>query len=165
MGQRLRLLLQEAQLLKVVRRQAHEVALPRDRDLERLADPPRRVGRQTGAVADVEAVDRLHQAADRLLEQVGVAQGVVAEALGDVGGEADVGGREAMFQVNVAVVQAADGGDAAGLAAAVLADELGHRPRLQRRAVLAQPAKVADRVRTNSFLQSQNWSAVPVFFR
>ena len=113
-GQGLALLLEQAEFLEVVRRQADEVALAGDGDLERLADPPGRVGRQPGAVAHVEAVDGLHQAADGLLEQVGVAEGVVAEALGDVGGEADVGRGEAVLEVDVAVMEAADGGDALG---------------------------------------------------
>ena len=92
-GQGFGLLLQQAEFLQVVRRQADQVALAGDGDLQRLANPPGRVGRQAGAVADVEAVDRLHQAADGFLKQVGVAEGVMAEALGDVGGEADVGAR------------------------------------------------------------------------
>src|SRR5262249_54955773 len=82
-GQGLRLLLKEAEFLEVVRRQADQVALAGDGDLERLADPPGRIGRQARAVADVKAVDGLHQATDSLLKQVGVAEGVVAEALGD----------------------------------------------------------------------------------
>ena len=84
------------------------MALPGDGDLQRLANPPGRVGGQPGAVADVEAVDGLHQAADGFLEQVGVAERVMAEALGDVGGEADVGGGQAMLVVDVAIVEPAD---------------------------------------------------------
>jgi hypothetical protein len=95
-------------------------------------------------VADVEAVNRLHQAADRLLEQVGVAEGVVAEALGHVGSQADVGRCQAVLEVDVAVVQPADRQRLAGLSVAVVADELGHRPGFQRRPVLAQPRKVPD---------------------
>ena len=101
-------LLQEAEFLQVVRRQADQVALPGDGDLQRLANPPGGVGRQARAVADVEAVDGLHQAADRFLQKVGVAQGVMAEALGDVGGQADIGGSEPVFAVDVAVVQPAN---------------------------------------------------------
>src|SRR5262249_55533463 len=77
-------------------------------------------------------------------EEVGVAQGVVAEALGDVGGEADVGGGEAVFTVDVAGVHAPDGDHAARLGVAVVADELGHRPRLPRWAVRPQPREMAD---------------------
>ena len=104
-----RFLLQQAEFLQVVRRQADEVALAGDGDLQRLANPPRGVGRQAGAVADVEPVDGLHQAADGFLQQVGVAEGVVAEPLGDVGGEADVGRGEPVLVVDVAVVEPADG--------------------------------------------------------
>ncbi len=55
-------------------------------------------------MADVEAIDRLHQTADGFLEEVGVAQGVMAEALGDVGREADIGGGQAMLQVDIAIM-------------------------------------------------------------
>ena len=95
-------------------------------------------------MADVEAVDGLHQAADGFLKQVGVAQGVMAEALGDVGGQADVGRGQTVLEMDVAIVQPADREDIAGFVVAVIADELGHRPRFQRRPVLAQPRKVAD---------------------
>ena len=114
-GQGFGLLLQQAEFLEVVRRQADQVALAGDGDLQRLANPPGGVGGQAGAVADVEAVDGLHQAADGFLEEVGVAQGVMAEALGDVGGQADVGRGEAVLEVDVAIVQAADGGHVAGV--------------------------------------------------
>ena len=62
-------------------------------------------------MAHVEPVDGLHQAADGFLQQVGVGEAVVAEPLGDVGGEADVGAGEAVLEVDVAVAQAADGDD------------------------------------------------------
>ena len=90
-------------------------------------------------MADVEAVDGLHQAADRFLEEVGIAQGVMAEALGHVGGQADVGGGEPVLEMDVAVVDAADGDVSAGIAVAVIADELGHRPGFHRRPMRAQP--------------------------
>ncbi len=60
----------------------------------------------------------------------------MAEALGNVGGEPDVGGSEAVLEVDVAVVQPADAWDGPGLVAAVFADELGHGPRLEGRPVL-----------------------------
>jgi len=50
----------------------------------------------------------------------------------------------AVLAVDVAVVDAADGDDAAGFVAAVVADELGHRPGLERRAVRAQAREVAE---------------------
>ena len=62
-------------------------------------------------MADVEAVDGLHEAADRFLQQVAVAERVVAEPLGDVGGEADVRAGEAVLEVDVPVVEPADGHD------------------------------------------------------
>src|SRR5579883_153395 len=128
----------------MVWRQADQVALPGDGDLQGLANPPRRVGRQAGAVADVEAVDGLHQPADGFLQQVGVAESVVAKALGDVGGEANVGRGEAMLKVNVAIVQAANCHDTASVIIAVVADKLSHGPRLQSGAMLAEAGEVAD---------------------
>ena len=59
-------------------------------------------------MADVEAVDGLHQAADGFLQKVGIAQGMMAETLGDVGGQADVGRGQPMLAMDVAVVNAAD---------------------------------------------------------
>ena len=107
-------LLEQAEFLEVVRRQADQVALAGDGDLQRLPNPPGRIGGQPGAVADVEAVDGLHQAADGFLEQVGIAQGVMAETLGDVGGQADVGRGQPMLAVDVAIVDPADRGRHAG---------------------------------------------------
>ncbi len=56
-----------------MRRKAHKVALAGNGDLQGLPDPPGGIGRQTGAVADVKAIDGLHQTANRFLQQVGIA--------------------------------------------------------------------------------------------
>ena len=138
------LLLKEAEFLKVVRRQADQVALAGDRDLQRLANPPGGVRRESRAVADVEAVDRLHEAADGFLQEVRVSEAVVAEPLGDVGREADVRRSEPMLVMDVAIVQTTDGGLFAALRGDVLADELGHRPRFERRSAGAQIREVSD---------------------
>ena len=122
----------------MVGRQADQVALPRHGDLQGLANPPGGISGQPGAVRHVESVDGLHQAADGFLQQVRVTQGMVPEALGHVRGQANVRRGEAVLQMDVTVVQAADGRDRTGLVAAVLADELGHGPRLHRRSMLAQ---------------------------
>ena len=107
-------------------------------------------------MADVEAVDGLHQTADGFLEQIGIAQGVMAEALGDVGGQANVGRGQAMFEVNVAVVEAANRHDAAGFIIAVVADELSHGPRLQRAGDAGGGGRsCGSSTRTNSLLVSQ----------
>ena len=45
------------------------------RPLDRLLDPPARVGAEAGAVLRVEALDRLEQADVALLDQVGQATG------------------------------------------------------------------------------------------
>ena len=148
-------LLQKAEFLQVVRRQADQMALAGDRDLQRLANPPGRVGGEAGAVADVEAVDGLHQAADGFLQQVGIAEGVVPEALGDVGGQADVGGSQAMLAVDVAVV---DRRMAAicGFLIAIVADELGHGPGFQGGTMArASLGKWRIKTLTSSLLHSQ----------
>ncbi len=69
-SQRFRFLLQQAKLLKVMRRQADQVALASNGDLQGLPDPPGGVRSQPRAVADVEAIDGLHQATDGLLQEV-----------------------------------------------------------------------------------------------
>src|SRR5258708_887792 len=96
-SQSLRFLLEEAEFLKVVRRKADQVALSRNCDLQCLPNPPRCIGRQPGAVANVEPVDCLHQAANRFLEQVGIAEGMMAKTFGHVSGQANVCGCEAVF--------------------------------------------------------------------
>ena len=108
-GEGLGFLLEQTQLLKVMRRQADQMALAGHRDLQGLPDPPGGVGRQAGAMADVEAVDGLHQAAHGFLQEVGVAEGMMAKPLGDVGGQADVGAGEPVLAMDVAVMNPAHG--------------------------------------------------------
>src|SRR5262249_26107385 len=74
----------------------------------------------------------------------GITEGMVPEALGDVGGEPDIGGRQAMLAVHVAMVDAADGRHLAGLAIAIFANELGHWPGFHGRAVRSEPGEMAD---------------------
>jgi len=54
----------------------------------------------------------------------------MAEALGNVGGKADVGGGETVLVVDVVIVNTTDRGHLAGLVATVVANELSHGPRL-----------------------------------
>ncbi len=68
MSQGLGFLLQETQLLKMMWRQTHQVALPGHGDLQRLPNPPGRICRQARAMADVETVDGLHEATDSFLQ-------------------------------------------------------------------------------------------------
>src|SRR6185369_4849223 len=68
----------------------------------------------------------------------------MAETLGDVSGEPDVGGGEPVLQVDVTIVQPADGGNGPGLVTAVLPNELGHRPRFERRTMLPQAREAAN---------------------
>src|SRR5262249_3568354 len=78
-------------------------------------------------------VNGLHQATNGFLEQVGIAEGVMAKSLGDVSGQADIGGSQPMFEMDVPVVQTADSRLTPGLAVAVIADKLSHGPGLERR--------------------------------
>src|SRR5436305_1424940 len=106
-----------------MRRQADEMTLASHRYLQRLANPPRCVGRQTSPVAHVKAIDGLHQTADGFLEQVGIAQRVMPKALGDVGRQADVRRGQSMLQVYITIVQTPQWCDGACLIAAVIANE------------------------------------------
>jgi hypothetical protein len=58
---------------------------------DRLADPPRRVGRELVAAAVLELVDRLHQADVAFLNQVEELQAAVGVLLGDRDDEPEVG--------------------------------------------------------------------------
>ena len=58
---------------------------------DRLADPPRRVGRELVAAAVLELVDRLHQADVAFLDQVEELQAAVGVFLGDRDHQAQVG--------------------------------------------------------------------------
>ena len=128
----------------MVRRQADQVALPRDGDLQRLPNPPSRVSCEPSAVADIEAVDGLHQPADRLLQEIGIAESVVAETLGDVGGQAYISRRQTMLTVDVAVVDSADVDLQSGVGIAIVANELSHRPRLERGPMGPELREIAD---------------------
>lgn len=121
-------LLEQAEFLEVVGGKADEVALACDRDLQRLTDPPSGVGRQACAMADVEAVDGLHKAADGFLEQVGVGQAMVPEPFGDVCRQSDVRRCEPVFEMHIAVAESADGDGFAAVFRAVFTDELRHGP-------------------------------------
>lgn len=112
-------------------------------DLKRLANPPGCVGGQTSSMADVKTIDGLHQATDRFLEKIGVAESVVAESFGDVSSETNVGGSEAMLEVDVAIMEAADGGGGSSVFVGMFADELGHRPGFKCRSLLAQSGEVS----------------------
>ena len=121
-------LLKQTEFLKVVRAQAHEMALACNGDLERLANPPCGVGREASAVRNVEAVDRLHQPTDGFLKKVAVSEAMVAEPLGDVGREADVRAGESVLVVDVAIAKPTNRHHFAAFIGAVFADELSHRP-------------------------------------
>jgi hypothetical protein len=143
-GERFALLLQEAKFLEVVRRQADQVALACDGNLERLANPPGCVGGEARTVAHIETVDCLHETADGLLQQIGVREAVVAESLGDVGRQTDVRTGQAVLVVNVSIVQASHCHHFAGCFGAIIADELSHWPGFEWRSGIAEVGEVAE---------------------
>ena len=79
------------ELLDHVDRDADRPPLVRDRARDRLADPPRRVGRELVAAAVVELLDRADEAERALLDQVQERQAAAQVALGDRDDEAQVG--------------------------------------------------------------------------
>ena len=78
------------QLLDDVNRHADRARLVGERAGDRLADPPRRVGRELVALAPVELLGGAHEADRPLLDQVEERQPLVAVALGDRDDEAQV---------------------------------------------------------------------------
>ena len=92
---------------------ADRAALVGDGAGDRLADPPRGVGRELVAAGRLELVDRPHQAGVALLDQVEEAQAAVAVALGDGDDQPQVAGREPPLGRFVLGGQAVDAGDAA----------------------------------------------------
>ena len=79
------------ELLDHVDRDADRPPLVRDRARDRLADPPRRVGRELVAAAVVELLDRADEAERALLDQIQERQATAQIALGDRDDEAQVG--------------------------------------------------------------------------
>ena len=78
------------QLLDDVDRHADRAALVGERARDRLADPPRRVGRELEALAVVELLGGADEADRALLDQVEEGQALVAVALRDRDDEAQV---------------------------------------------------------------------------
>src|ERR1019366_8149359 len=99
-----------------------QVALPSNYNLQRLPNPPNDIGRQSGAMTPVETVNGLHHSAYGLLLKVRIADSVMVESFGDVGGEADVGRREPTLAMDVAVMELADAGMVADVVIAIVAD-------------------------------------------
>src|SRR5262249_39281050 len=132
----------KSQLLKMVWRQTNQVTLPGHGDLQRLADPPGGVSGQPGAMADVETVNGLHQAANCFLEKVGITQSMVPEPFGQVGRQTDVGGSQAVFAVDVTIMDTTNSQHAPCIPVAIIANELRHGPGFQRWPVGPQPGKI-----------------------
>jgi hypothetical protein len=59
-------------------------------------------------VAHIETIDGLHQTANGFLEEIGIAEGVMAEAFGNVSGETNISRGQAMFIVHIAIVKPSD---------------------------------------------------------
>ena len=97
-----------------VHRQADRAALVGDGPGDRLANPPRGVGRELVAALVFELVDGPHQARVAFLDQVEEAQAAVAVALGDRDDQPQVGGREDPLGVVVLLALHVGAGDEAG---------------------------------------------------
>ena len=78
-------------LVEDVHRHANRPSLVRHSPLNRLTDPPRRVGRELVSAPPVELLDRTDQPQDALLDQVDQREIVALVALGDRDDEAEVG--------------------------------------------------------------------------
>src|SRR5208282_5874857 len=100
--------------------------------------------RQARAMTHVKAINGLHQATYRFLQKVRVAQGVVAEAFCNVGSQANIGGSEPVFVMDIAVMKAANRCNIASFLVTVISNELGHRPGLKRGTMRSEPRKMAD---------------------
>ena len=85
---------QLAHRLDHVDRDADGARLVGDRAGDRLADPPRRVGRELVAAAVLVLLHRLHQARVAFLDQIEEGQAAVAVLLGDRDDETQVAARE-----------------------------------------------------------------------
>src|SRR5260370_39417530 len=69
---------------------------------------------------------------------------MMAKALGNVRGQTDIGGGQAMLIMHVTIMEATDSCLRARLRITVITDELGHRPRLLGRTKRTQAWKMAD---------------------
>ncbi len=90
------------ELAKVPGAEPDRIGPSRDGPLHRLADPPGRVSGQLRLVRQIKPVDRLQEAAEALLEQVGVGDPPVAEPLGGMRDKPHVGQRELAAELGVA---------------------------------------------------------------
>src|SRR4051812_10659913 len=94
------------QLLDYVYRDADRARLVGERAGDRLADPPRRVGRELEALAVVELLGGAHEAERALLDQVEERQPLVAVVLRDRDHEAQVRLDHLLLRVEVAALDA-----------------------------------------------------------
>ena len=94
------------ELLDDVDRDADRARLVGERAGDRLADPPRRVGRELEALAVVELLRRANEAERALLDQVQERQALVAVVLGDRDDEPQVGLDHLLLGVEVAALDA-----------------------------------------------------------
>ena len=102
-----------AHRLDHVNRHADRAALVGDRPRDRLANPPRGVGRELVAAGRLELVDRPHQARVAFLDEVQEAQAAVAIAFGDGDDQPQIAGREPPLGRFVLAGQGVDAVDAA----------------------------------------------------
>src|SRR6185369_3332632 len=132
-----------------VDRDADRARLVGDRARDRLADPPRRVGRKLVAAAVFELVDRLHQADVAFLDQVEELEAPVGVLLGDRDHEAQVGldhlllgvarGPLALVHPLVDLLQVLERDDRARLLLGELFLQLLHRREITRQDLAVRP--------------------------
>ena len=90
------------ELLDHVHGDANRACLVRDRARDRLADPPRRVGRELEAAAVVELLDRSNETERALLDEVEEGEAAPEVALGDRDDEPEVRLDHVLLRIHVA---------------------------------------------------------------
>ena len=97
----------DVELLDHVRGQPHRARLVHDGALDRLPDPPRRVGREAEAALGIEFLERVNEAEVAFLDQVGERQAAVEVVLGDADHQAQVVLDHLLSRVEVAAARGA----------------------------------------------------------
>ena len=93
----------------MARSEADRIRAGGDRLLHGLPDPPSGISCKLGAVAYIEAIDRLQEAMKTLLDQVRIGDPSVSELLGDVCDEPHVGEGQFVSDFDLAAVDRTEG--------------------------------------------------------
>ena len=103
LGQQRRRPAQPVEVRRPVQRHPHRPAVPGDGRLNRLADPPDRVGDELDAAVGVELPGRRHEADVALADQIHERDAAVLELLGHRDDEPHVVAREPLLRLHVAL--------------------------------------------------------------